>query len=257
MYFDTHAHYDDKRFDADRDLILKELPQKGVSLIVNAASDMESIKTSMALARSYDHVYAACGVHPHSAASMKDSDLDIIARTLEDPKVVALGEIGLDYHYDFSPREIQLSRFEQQLALAYELKVPVVIHNREAHSDTLDTLKKFPGLRGVLHCFSGSRELGEILIKMGFYLSFNGVVTFNNAKRSHEVIKAMPLERLLIETDCPYLAPVPNRGKRNDSSNLVFIAEKIGSLLGLTGEETAGITMKNGREFFGLKPGQG
>ena len=252
MYFDTHAHYDDDQFDNDRSTLLSDLPQRGVSLVVNAASSMPSCEKSQELAETYDYIYFAAGVHPHDAKSMIPGDIDRIAGFLSHPKCVALGEIGLDYHYDFSPRDIQKARFEEQLALAYELKRPVIVHDREAHEDTLLALKKFPGLRGVLHCYSGSAEMAEILIKMGFYLSFTGVITYPSARKSLEIIPAIPRDMLMIETDAPYLAPVPNRGKRNDSSDLQFTAAKMAELLGLGLEETAGLTMKNGREFFGI-----
>ena len=252
MYFDTHAHYDDDQFDNDRSALLSDLPQRGVSLVVNAASSMPSCQKSRELAETYDYIYFAAGVHPHDAKSMIPGDIDRIAGFLSHPKCVALGEIGLDYHYDFSPREIQKARFKEQLALAYELKRPVIVHDREAHEDTLLALKKFPGLRGVLHCYSGSAEMADILIKMGFYLSFTGVITYPSAKKSLEVISSVPRDRLMIETDAPYLAPIPNRGKRNDSSNLQFTAAKMAELLGLEFEETAGLTTKNGREFFGV-----
>lgn len=250
MYFDTHAHYDDERFDDDRDTLLSGLPDKGVSLVINAASNVSSLYNSIGLAEEYPYIYAAAGVHPHDSAEMKDSDLDVIAKALGHPKVVALGEIGLDYHYDFSPRDVQQKSFADQLTLACELNFPVIIHDREAHDDTLKAISRFNGLRGVFHCYSGSLEMAKTLIRMGFYLSFTGVITYSNARKSLEVINWMPRDMLMIETDAPYLSPVPNRGKRNDSSNLVYTAGKVAEVLGLSLEETAALTMKNGREFF-------
>jgi len=252
MFFDTHAHYDDEQFDQDRGELLSSLPRKGVSLVVNPASNVSSIYKSVALAESYDYIYAAAGVHPHDSAGMKYEDLDVIAKALSHPKVVALGEVGLDYHYDFSPREVQRKRFAGQLALAAELSFPVIIHDREAHEDILSAISRFKGLRGVFHCYTGSLEMAKVLVRMGFYISFTGIITFQNARKSHEVIKWMPRDRLMIETDSPYLSPVPNRGKRNDSTNLVHTAAKAAELLGLSLEETAALTMKNGREFFNI-----
>lgn len=233
MLFDTHAHYDDKAFDADRAELLASMPSRGVGLILNAGCDMASSRESAALAETYDFVCAAAGVHPHEAKDMQDGDLAELAALLSRPKVCALGEIGLDYHYDFSPRDVQKRRFADQLALAQSLGAPVIIHEREAFSDTLDIIKRFSGLRGVFHCYGGSAESARELLKMGFYFSFNGVITFQNARRAPEVIRSLPENRILIETDCPYLTPAPYRGRRNDSGYIHLVAEKLALIRGI------------------------
>ncbi len=250
--FDSHAHYDDKRFAADRDAVLSALPAQGIDTVVNIGCDMATSRASIALAERYDFVYATVGVHPHEAEGMQDGDLDTLRTMLSHPKVKALGEIGLDYHYDFSPREIQRTRFSQQLELAQQLQVPVVLHQREATADCLDIVSRYRLLRGVFHCFSGSRETAETLLDWGYYLSFGGIVTFPNARRSHEVLQHMPRERLLIETDCPYLSPVPHRGKRCDSSLLPHTIAVIADLWGISPQEVADITAQNARTFYGI-----
>lgn len=207
--FDTHAHYDDERFDGDREALLDALPAKGVVAVVNAASDMKTSASGLALARAYDYFYCAAGVHPHEAGSFAPGDLDAIAGYARDPKVVAVGEIGLDYHYDFSPRDVQQQVFEAQLGLANDLGMPVIIHDREAHADTLALLRKYRP-RGILHCFSGSAEMAGEILKLGMYLAFGGAVTFKNAKKPAEAAAAVPLDRLLVETDCPYMTPSPS-----------------------------------------------
>lgn len=252
MYFDTHAHYDDRQFDADRYELLASMPDAGVSLIVNASSDVESARTGLHLAEQFPFVYAAVGVHPHDAKTMSDSTVFELEQLLTHPKAVAVGEIGLDYHYDHSPREIQRQRFAEQLELARRVKLPAIIHEREAVQDVLDIVCRYKDVRGVFHCFSGSWETAKIILDYGWYLSFTGVVTFKNARRSHEVIAKMPRDRLMLETDCPYLAPEPNRGKRNSSHNLPLIAAKVGEILGISREETADLTMANGKRFFNI-----
>lgn len=252
MYFDTHAHYDDEAFDADRDTLIGELGENGISLVLNASSDLASSKSSVALAEKYGFFYAAVGVHPHEASSLTASVLDEIHALTSHPKVKAIGEIGLDYFYDHSPREIQKEAFRAQMALAQELKLPVVIHDRDAHEDCLNVIKDFRGVRGVFHCFSGSLETAKELIKLGWYLSFTGAVTFKNAKKAPEILKYVPEDRFMIETDCPYLSPVPMRGKRNDSRNLKYIAERIAEIRGSDTESIAALAMENGRRFFGI-----
>lgn len=253
MYFDTHAHYDDDRFDEDRDALLAGMPAAGVDLIVNVGCDLASSVQSVELAHTYAHVYAVVGCHPHDTERMQDSDLDAFRTLSRDPKVVGIGEIGLDYHYDNSPREIQKQRFVQQLQLAEELNLPVVIHEREAHGDAMDILRPFLGrVRGEFHCYSGSVEMARELIKAGWYLGFNGTCTFSNAKKPLAVIDYCPMSRILLETDCPYLAPVPRRGRRNDSRNLPYVAETIARIKGISVEEVAARTMENGKNFFGL-----
>ena len=252
MYFDTHAHYDDEQFGSDRDSLLAAMPEAGVELIVNPGCDMPSSRAARQLAARFPHVYFGVGVHPHDAKNMTDKDFDELRELAADPKCVAIGEIGLDYHYDLSPREIQRVRFTQQMELARELGKPVIIHEREACADVLDVVTRFKDLRGVYHCFSGSWETAKIILDQGWYLSFTGVITFKNARRALEVVEKMPADRLMIETDSPYLAPVPMRGTRNDSRNLAFIAAKAAELRGMTPEELAALTLENGRRFFGI-----
>lgn len=252
MLFDTHAHYDDEQFDGDRDVLLSSMPEHGISLIVNASSNLRSAKLGLEIAEKYPFVYAAVGVHPHDARTMDDHTVSQLEMLLRHPKALAVGEIGLDYHYDFSPREIQQKRFREQLDLAKHVRLPVIIHEREAPRDVLEILCDFPDIKGVFHCYSGSWETAKILLDRGWYLSFTGVITFKNARRSHEVLSKMPRERIMIETDCPYLAPEPMRGRRNSSLNLRYTAEMLGHILGLSFEETAALTMDNGKCFFGI-----
>ena len=253
MYFDTHAHYDDKRFNEDRDELLAAMNAGGVSLIMNAASSVRSTKFALKLADKYGFIYASAGVHPHDSKSMTDDTVGELERLLSHPKAVAVGEIGLDYHYDFSPRDIQRKRFREQLELARSAGKPVVIHEREALGDTLDMISEYRDVSGVVHCFSGSWETAKIILDMGWYLSFTGVVTYKNARRALEVLEKMPADRIMIETDCPYLAPEPVRGKRNSSLYLPYIAEKIAEVRGVSAEEVAAITMENGLRFFGIE----
>lgn len=253
MLFDTHAHYDDEQFDGDRDELLLSMISNGITLIVNASSNIDSAKQGLQIADKYPFVYAAVGVHPHDAKTMDDRTVTELEKLLRHPKAVAVGEIGLDYHYGHSPRDVQQKMLKEQLALAESMGLPVVIHEREASSDVLGILSGFPRVRGVFHCFSGSWETAKLLLDKGWYLSFTGVVTYKNARRSHEVIQRMPKDRLMIETDCPYLAPEPMRGKRNSSLYLKYTAEKVGQLLGLSLEETAALTLENGKRFFGIK----
>ena len=252
MLFDTHAHYDDEQFDGDRDALLSAMPEHGISLLVNASSSLASSRAGLALADRYPYVYAAIGVHPHDAAAMDGGTVPALEQLLRHPKAVAVGEIGLDYHYDHSPRDVQRQRFAEQLELARRVRRPVVIHEREATQDVLGILAQFPDVTGVFHCFSGSWETAKLLLDKGWYLSFTGVVTYKNARKSHEVIVNMPRDRLMLETDCPYLAPEPMRGRRNSSLNLRYTAEKVAGLLGLSFEETAALTTANGKRFFGM-----
>lgn len=253
MYFDTHAHLDNNRFDADRDEVIASLKEHGISLVLNAACDMRSCYTTLELTRNWDFIYGAVGVHPHSADEMTDADLDTLRTLAAEPKIQAIGEIGLDYHYDFSPRDVQKARFRDQLLLARELKMPVIIHDREAHEDCLNILRDFTDLKVVYHCFSGSLEYAKVITGLGFYMSFGGSATFANAKTAPEVIKWMPLERLMLETDCPYLTPVPYRGRRNSPEYIPNIAEKFAEYLGMSVEELGKITTENGKRFFEIK----
>lgn len=253
MLFDTHAHYDDERFDGDREALLAGMPEKNVGLIVNPGCDIPSSRTAVALAESFDFVYAAVGIHPENCGDFAPGMIDRLRQMAKNPRVVAIGEIGLDYYWaENPPRELQQEVLRRQLGLAEELDLPVIIHDRDAHGDTLDIVREFPRVRGVFHCFAGSAEMARELIKMGWMLSFNGAVTFKNAKKAPEVIAAVPLEKLMIETDAPYLTPVPHRGERNDSSYVCLVAEKIAQIKGLTPEEVEKATWENGRRFFGI-----
>jgi len=253
MYFDTHAHYDNEQFDEDRQVLLSNLPKNNISLVLNPGCDVETSEKAVGFAQEHPHVYAAVGFHPHEADSFETGALEKLRAWLRLPKVRAIGEIGLDFHYDFSPRARQIEVFRAQLELARELSVPVIIHDREAHGECMEILKDFPELRGVFHCYSGSAEMARELVALGFYLSFTGAITFKNARRALESIEAAPLERIMLETDSPYLAPVPNRGKRNDSRNLSHIAAVVADIKGVSLEEAARITTENGKRLFGIE----
>ena len=246
--FDSHAHYDDGWFDADRDELLASLPSKGVCGIVNNSVDLDNAKRVIALAEKYDFMYAAVGVHPENLEGLPDDMLSQLAALTGHPKVVAIGETGLDYHWDI-PREEQRRVFEEQLRLSLELKMPIVVHDREAHGDVFDLLRKYRP-NALVHCFSGSVELMREAVRLGCVISLGGVVTFKNARHSVEVAREIPLDRLLLETDAPYMAPVPFRGKRCDSSMILFAAEKIASLRGITTQELLSITADNARRFY-------
>lgn len=251
MYFDTHAHYDAEQFDADRDQVLSALPAAGVVLAVDPGCDLPSSRAALALAERYDFLYAAVGCHPENCAPYREEDLDQIRDMARHPKCVAIGEIGLDYYWaENPPRALQQRVFRDQLALAAELALPVIVHDREAHGDSLAAVKEFPAVRGVFHCFSGSAEMAKELVGLGWMISFTGVLTYKNARKALEAAAAVPLDRLMIETDSPYMAPVPCRGQRNDSRNLVYICEKLAELKGVSPEECARITLKNGKRFF-------
>ena len=251
MLFDTHAHYDDEAFDTDRDALLTALPQRGVGLILNPGCDAESSRKAVTYAAAYPHVYAAVGIHPENCGGCTADDLAAIRALAQQPKVVAIGEIGLDYYWEENPpRDFQQQVLRQQLALAQELALPVIIHDREAHADTLSIVREFPGVTGVFHCFSGSPEMARELLQMGWYLGFDGPVTYKNARRAPEVAAVTPPERMLIETDSPYMTPVPYRGKRNDSGYVYLVAEKLAAWKGLAPEELARITTENGKRLF-------
>jgi TatD DNase family protein len=254
MFFDTHAHYEDRRFSDDREELLRSMPENGVSLIVNAGSDMRTSAASLDLAERFPFIYAAVGVHPHEAKGMAAGDMDALRGMLTHEKAVALGEIGLDYHYDFSPRHVQKAAFKRQLELALEADMPVVIHEREALCDTMGIAEEFAGrgLSAVFHCFSGDWEAAQTVFSKGWFISLGGAVTFKNAHAALEVLKKMPRDRLMLETDCPYMSPVPNRGRRNDSRNLKYVAEKVAEIWGVTAERVAELTMENGKRFFRL-----
>ena len=256
MYFDTHAHYDDARFDGDRDALLASLPEKGVGMVVNCGSDAATSLRSVELAKAYPHICAAAGIHPESAGEYTQDDLLTVERLCrEEEKVVAVGEIGLDYYYDdAAPKETQLRLLRDQLALAVELDLPVVIHDREAHGDSLMAVKEFaPKLRGVFHCYSGSVEMARELTKLGWMFSFGGSSTFKNARKVPEVVAALPGDRIMLETDCPYLAPVPFRGKRCDSTLLPYTCAKLAAYRGISPEEMEALTWANACRFFGIR----
>ena len=251
--FDTHAHYDADRFDSDRDTVLSALPGDGVGLVVDPGCDLPSSRAAVALAEKYSHVYAAVGVHPEDCAGFQDGDLAELRRLLRHPKAVAIGEIGLDYYWEENPpRDFQQTVFRKQLALASELDLPVIVHDREAHGDSLAIIQEFPTVTGVFHCFSGSPEMAAELLKRGWYLGFDGPITYKNAKRAPEVAAITPLDRMVVETDAPYMAPVPMRGKRNDSRYLPYVIEKLAAWKGVTVEEMTRITWENGRRLFRL-----
>lgn len=253
MLFDTHAHYDDEAFDTDREALLAAMPERNVGLIVNPGCTVETSRQAVALAEQFAHVYAAVGIHPENCGDFTDSDIDILRQLAQHEKVVAIGEIGLDYYWAENPsREWQQKVLRAQLALAEKLSLPVIIHDRDAHADTLAIVKEFPQVRGVFHCYSGSVEDARTLLKMGWMLSFNGAITFKNARKAPEVIAEVPMERIMIETDSPYLTPVPYRGKRNDSGYVHLVAEKIAEIKGLTAVEVEDVTFENGKRFFGI-----
>ena len=248
--FDAHAHYDDGWFDDDRDELLLKLPQKGVVGVVNNAVDLKTAANVTALAEKYDYLYAAAGFHPENLDDVPDDYLDQIAELTKHPKVVAIGETGLDYHWD-TPKDLQKRVFEEQIRLSLDLKMPLVVHDREAHGDTFDLLRKYKP-NALVHCFSGSVELMREAVRLGCYVSLGGVVTFKNARHSVEVASEIPIDRLLLETDAPYMAPVPFRGKRCDSSMIAFAAEKIASLRGMGVQELLDVTAQNAREFYNI-----
>lgn len=253
MLFDTHAHYDAEQFDADRDEVLGALPGAGIALAVNPGCDLPSSRAAVALAERYDFLYAAVGYHPENCAPYRPEDLEALRELAEHPKVVAIGEIGLDYYWEENPpREFQQQVFRDQLALAAELELPVIVHDREAHADSLAMIREFPQVRGVFHCFSGSAEMAEELVKLGWMVSFTGVLTYKNARKAVEAARAVPLERVMIETDSPYMAPVPVRGRRNHSGNLCHICQRLAEVRGISYEECARITLENGKRFFSI-----
>ena len=247
--FDTHSHYDDEQFDSDRSSLIESLPDKGVIGVVSCGIDKETSIANMELAHKYDFMYFAAGFHPEDLEGHNLDELGEIEKLASDSKCVAIGEIGLDYHWMSSTKEKQKDFFASQIELAKKLDMPVIVHDREAHGDTLEILKSLHP-KGVLHCFSGSKEMAKEIIKIGMYIGLNGVATFKNARKSLEVVKEIPIERLVLETDCPYLAPVPHRGKRNDSSYIPYIAERIGEVLDLSAQEVLDITSENAKRLF-------
>ena len=251
MLFDTHAHLDSGAFRRDLPDILTRLPGQGIGLLMNPGCDLPSSQAACALARENPWIYAAVGLHPDAADQISPAVVDTLAQLVKDnPKVKAIGEIGLDYHYEDVPRQQQQACFRQQLALAQELGLPVIIHQREATQDTLDILGEFPQVTGVFHCYAGSAEMAVQLTRRGWYIGFTGVITFKNARKLVETALAIPLDRMVIETDCPYMAPEPFRGKRNDPGYLYRMAQRLGELRGLSQEEMEQITMENGKRLY-------
>ena len=251
MLFDTHAHLNDPAFDADRESLMASLAEKGVGLVMNAGCSLESSRQIVAMAENYPWLYASVGSHPDSADEVCDEVLEEYRKLCKlNPKVKAIGEIGLDYHYEDIPRDIQLEAFRAQMALARELDMPVIVHEREAHEDGMAVVKEFSTVKGVFHCYSGSAEMARQLVDMGWYIGFTGVLTFKNARKAIETAMAIPLERIVLETDCPYMAPEPFRGRRNDPGYLYRMAEKLAELRGVSVEEVRRITTENGKRLY-------
>ena len=253
MIFDTHAHYDDEQFDGDRDELLKSMPDLGVGTIVDVSATYESCEKVLTLAGKYPHVYAAIGVHPDEVGELNEDKIQHMKELCCNKKVVAVGEIGLDYYWDKENHDLQKEWFIRQLDLARKKEKPVIIHSREAAADTMEIMKEYAsGLRGVIHCYSYSAEMAKEYVKMGYYIGIGGVVTFKNAKKLKQVVQEIPLESIVLETDCPYLAPVPYRGKRNSSLYLPYVAEEIAALKGAAAEDVVLQTEENARKLYGL-----
>lgn len=253
MIFDTHAHYDSGAFNADRFTTLEAVHAAGVGLIVNPGCELRSSQLALGLAENFDFVYAAVGIHPEDMGECDPEDLAKIRELAEHPKCVAIGEVGLDYYWDASRKEEQKLLFRQQIELAIELCKPIIVHDREAHQDSLDLVREYPEARGVFHCYSGSAEMALELLKRGWYLGFDGPITYKNARKAIEVLEICPTDRMLIETDSPYLSPVPQRGKRNDSRNLRYVIDKIAEVKGLTAQQAEELTWENGKRLFGIE----
>lgn len=249
--FDTHSHYDDGQFDGDRARLIASLPGKGVDKIVSCGCDIPSTTANKVLAERYDFLYFAAGFQPENLEDAGIDQLQLIRHFAKHEKCVAIGEIGLDYYWMASDKEKQKQFFVEQIKLAKDMDMPVIVHDRDAHGDTLEILKEYQP-KGVLHCFSGSKEMAREIIKIGMYIGLNGVVTFKNARKSLEVVQDIPLDRLVLETDCPYLAPEPHRGKRNDSSYIPYIAERIGDAVGKSAQEILDITNANAKRLYNL-----
>ena len=251
MLFDTHAHMDDRAFDGDREELLSSLPGQGIALLMNPGCSLASSRAASRLSQEYDYIYAAVGSHPDAADEVDEAVLEEYRKLCKlNPKIKAIGEIGLDYHYEDIPREIQQRAFRMQLELAQELDLPVIVHEREAHEDGLKIIAEFPEVTGVFHCYSGSAEMAKLLVERGWYIGFTGVLTFKNARKAVEVAQSIPLERIVLETDCPYMSPEPFRCKRNDPSRLCYMAEKLAQLRSLPVERIHEITVENGKRLY-------
>ena len=255
MIFDTHAHYDDKQFDQDREELLASMKDHGIGTIVDVGSNMETSAWIVEAVKRYEMMYGAVGVHPSDTAEMTSADIDTLKKYASMEKIVAIGEIGLDYYWDEPEREIQKKWFEAQMELAREVKLPIIIHSRDAAKDTYDIMKALHAedIGGVVHCFSYSKEMARQFLDMGFYIGIGGVVTFKNAKTLKEVAAYAPLDRIVLETDCPYLSPEPNRGKRNSSLNLNYVAEMISQIKGIDKEQLITVTEENARKLYRMK----
>lgn len=252
MIFDTHAHYDDEAFSEDRKELLSSLKANGIENVVNISANIRSVENTLELMRQYPFIYGAIGVHPSETEELSESKIAWLEEMSRKPKVVAIGEIGLDYHWDEPDKEVQKHWFVRQLKLAKKVKLPVVIHSRDAAKDTLDIMKeeKAEEIGGVIHCFSYGVQMAREYLNMGFYLGIGGVVTFTNGKKLKEVVTYMPMDRLVLETDCPYLSPAPNRGKRNSSLNLPYVVKAVSELKGISQEEVIAITSENARSLY-------
>ena len=257
MIFDTHAHYDDEQFDQDRYEVIERVHKENVGNILNVGIDIKTSKTSISLARKYDFVYSAVGVHPHEVEKAPENYIDILEDLINKnrEKVVAIGEIGLDYYYDFAPRDLQQKFFVEQIRLAKKLNLPVSIHDRDAHKDTLDIIKQedVGEISGILHCFSGSMEMANEVLKSGLYIGIGGVVTFKKSKKIVDIVKNVPMDKLLVETDLPYLTPEPYRGKRNESSYIKYVIDKIAEIKDMAPQEVEDITTKNAKRLFKIE----
>lgn len=253
MIFDTHAHYDSSQFDEDREELLASMPEQGVGTIVNVGASFESCFTVPEMVKKYPFMYAAVGVHPDEAGALNEETIAMMKKQFAQEKVIAVGEIGLDYYWDNEPHELQKKWFIRQLGLARELSLPVLIHSREAASDTLEIMKEYGGgLGGVIHCFSYSKEMAAEYVKMGYYIGVGGVVTFKNGRKLKEVVAETPLTSIVLETDCPYLAPVPFRGKRNNSGYIRYVAEEVAKIKGVSVQEVIRQTEENAKKMYGL-----
>lgn len=255
MIFETHAHYDDKKFDVDREELLNSMKKHGVGTIVNVGSDMETSRWTVEAVKRYSMMYGAVGVHPSETEGMTQKDIDILKELSQQEKIVAIGEIGLDYYWDEPDRQIQKKWFEAQMNLAEEVDLPIIIHSREAAKDTRDIMAAAHAedIGGVVHCYSYSKEMAREFLNMGFYLGVGGVITFKNARNLKETVAYAPMDRIVLETDCPYLAPEPNRGKRNSSLNLVYVAKAIGEIKGISADEVIKVTEKNARKLYRMR----
>lgn len=253
MLFDTHAHMDDRAFDTDRENLLSALPSQGIGFLMNPGCSLASSRNASELSRRYDYIYAAVGSHPDAADEVDEGVLAEYEKMIsENPRIRAIGEIGLDYHYEDIPRDIQCRAFRLQMELARKLHLPVIVHEREAHEDGMNIVKEFPEVTGVFHCYSGSLEMAKWLIARGWYIGFTGVLTFKNARKAVEVASAIPLDRIVLETDCPYMSPEPFRGKRNDPGKLYRMAERLAEIREMTVAEIHAVTMENGKRLYNI-----